>query len=66
MVFGGLVGRAEIWIDGERAATKQGFGNASMEIALRPGSTARVVTILVESEPGVPGGLAQPVSVRDN
>lgn len=66
LMFGGIVGRAEVWIDGKQAAVKQGYADAPMQIAVPPGSTDRVVTILVESEPGVSGGLSRPVSLSDN
>jgi beta-galactosidase len=64
--FGGIVGRAEIWLDGKQVADKPGYGEAAMSVPLPPGSAERIVTLLVENEPGRPGGLARPVAVADN
>lgn len=64
--FGGLVGRAEVWMDGKQVAVKADARDAPLEIAVPPGSAGHIVTILVESEPGMPGGLSQPASVSDN
>jgi beta-galactosidase len=64
--FGGIVGRAEIWLDGKRVADKQGYGEATLEAPLPPGGGERIVTLLVENEPGRPGGLSRPVAVADN
>jgi beta-galactosidase len=64
--FRGIVGRAEIWLDGKRVADKPGYDEAALELPLPPGNAERVVTLLVENEPGRPGGLSKPVLVSDN
>nr|WP_294814210.1 beta-galactosidase GalA [uncultured Sphingomonas sp.] len=66
LVLGNVIGRAEIWIDGRQAAVKQGHAAAPVEAPLPPGNAERVVTILVESEPGVTGGLSGPAFVKNN
>jgi beta-galactosidase len=66
LTFGGIIGRAELWLDGKRVADKPGYGEAAMSVPLSPGSAERIVTLLVENEPGRAGGLARPVAVADN
>ena len=61
--FGGLLGKAEVWIDGKLAATKSEFQNAPLEAPFPPGKGKRPVRILFESEGGKPVGLTAPVSV---
>ena len=64
--FGGIVGRAEVWLDGKQVADKPGYGDSAMDVPLSPGSAERIVTLLVENEPGKPGGLSRPVAVADH
>jgi beta-galactosidase len=66
LVFGGVVGRAEIWIDGKQAAVKQDYADRPVEIPLPPGNAERIVTILVERAVAAPGGLSRPAIVKDN
>jgi beta-galactosidase len=61
--FGGLLGKAEVWIDGKLAATKSEFQNAPLEAPFLSGKGKRPVRILFESEGGKPVGLTAPVSV---
>ena len=64
--FGGIIGRAEIWLDGRQVANKPGYDEAALAIALPPGNGERIVTLLVENEAAKPGGLVQPVAVADH
>ncbi|WP_427967904.1 beta-galactosidase GalA [Altererythrobacter sp.] len=61
--FGGIVGRAEIWLDGRKVAAKPEFAEAPLELALPAGEEEHVVTLLVESRPGLVGGLSRPATV---
>jgi beta-galactosidase len=61
--FGGIVGRAEIWLDGRKVAEKPDFTEASLDVAVPASSEEHVVTLLVESRPGLIGGLSQPATV---
>ena len=61
--FGGIVGRAEIWLDGRKVAEKLGFVEAPLDVTVPAGSEEHVVTLLVESRPGLIGGLSQPATV---
>ena len=64
--FRGIVGRAEIWLDGKRVAEKPGYDEAALEVPLPPGNAERALTLLVQNEPGKPGGLSKPAFVSDN
>ena len=61
--FGGLLGKAEVWIDGKLVATKSEFQNAPLAALFPPGKGKRSVRILFESEGDKPVGLTAPVSV---
>jgi beta-galactosidase len=61
--FGGLLGKAEVWIDGKLAATKSEFQNAPLEAPFPSGKGKRPVRILFETEGDKPLGLTAPVSV---
>ena len=61
--FGGLLGKAEVWIDGKLVATKSEFENAPLLAPFPPGSGRRPVRVLFESEGGKPVGFTSPVSV---
>jgi beta-galactosidase len=56
--FAGIQGRAEVWVDGVLLARKIDFEPGTLEMRLPAGSGERRVTVLVESEPGQPAGLA--------
>ena len=61
--FGGLLGKAEVWIDGKLVATKSEFGTAPLLAPFPPGSGRRPVRVLFESEGERPVGFTSPVSV---
>ena len=61
--FGGLLGKAEVGIDGKLAATKLEFQNAPLEDLFPPGKGNRPVRILFESDGEKPVGFTAPVSV---
>jgi alkaline phosphatase/alkaline phosphatase D len=61
--FGGLLGKAEVWIDGKLVATKSEFENAPLLAPFSPGSGRRPVRVLFESEGEKPVGFTSPVSV---
>ncbi|MCX8497696.1 MAG: DUF4982 domain-containing protein [Akkermansiaceae bacterium] len=60
--FGGLLGKAEVWIDSKLAATKSEYENAPLVAPFAPGNSMRSVRILFESDGGKPLGLTAPVS----
>jgi beta-galactosidase len=64
LVFQGITGRAEIWLDGACIGEKADAPEAGLTVELPPGEGARILTVLVETRTGVPAGLSQPVSVR--
>lgn len=61
--FGGIIGRAEVWLDGRKAAVKPDFDEAPLELVVPAGSGEHVVTLLVESRPGQTAGLSRPAMV---
>ncbi|NDG70483.1 MAG: DUF4982 domain-containing protein [Proteobacteria bacterium] len=61
--FGGLLGKAEVLIDGKLVATKSEFENAPLVAPFPPGSGRRSVRILFESAGEKPVGFGAPVSV---
>ena len=65
VVFEGLAGRAEFWLDGERVGTKDTFESAPFSIELPPGEGERMLNVLVESrKSGEPAGLGGVVTVE--
>ncbi len=63
LAFRGILGKAEVWIDGKLAATKPDFENALLVAPFPPGNTKRSVRILFESEADKPVGFTAPISV---
>jgi len=61
--FGGLLGKAEVWIDGKLVATKSEFENALLVAPFQPGSGRRLVRVLFESDGEKSVGFTAPVSV---
>jgi beta-galactosidase len=65
IVFGRLGGRAEIWLDGSRAAIKADPGIGRVVLPLPPGDRDHVVTILFDAPAGSPPfGIAGTVDVE--
>ncbi|WP_447726105.1 beta-galactosidase GalA [Sphingomonas koreensis] len=65
IIFTEVVGRAEIWLDGQRVAEKTDLTPGPIEVPLAAGERRRKLTVLVEAEPGKPSGLAKLVAVRE-
>ncbi len=63
LAFRGLLGKAEVWIDGQLAATKSTYEDAPFAAPFPAGSKTRSVRILFESEGDKPVGFTAPVSV---
>ena len=60
--FSSVVGRAQLWIDGLKSATKDAAVPAPLVATLAPGGP-RDVVLIVEADPGQPGGIAGRVVV---
>ena len=60
--FTSVVGRAHLWIDGMKSATKDAAAPAPLVATLAPGGP-RDVVLIVEADPGQPGGIAGRVVV---
>ena len=63
LAFRGILGKAEVWIDGKLAATKSEFDDAPLVAPFPPGNTRRSVRILFESDADKPVGFTAPISV---
>ncbi|MDF0486520.1 beta-galactosidase GalA [Sphingomonas sp. H39-1-10] len=59
----GVIGRAELWVDGVRLATKADRAEAPIVVPLPAGDQERVVTLLLEADAGEAAGLSRGVSV---
>ncbi|RMB54927.1 beta-galactosidase [Sphingomonas sp. PP-CE-3A-406] len=61
--FAGVIGRAELWVDGQRVATKSDPAEAAMVAPLPAGEQERVVTLLLQADAGEATGLSRSVAV---
>jgi beta-galactosidase len=64
IVFRSLSGRAEVWVDGERLAQKAEVGEGWLRVELSPKVGERILTVLIETRPGVSAGLSGAISVE--
>jgi beta-galactosidase len=62
--FAGIAGRAEIWLDGKLAGTKEDFADKPFEIALPAGEGARTLSLRLETQPDQPAGLSGIVTIE--
>ena len=62
--FAQLGGRAEVWLDGEKLATKTTAAPAPFKVKLPPGEGPRTVTLRIPVAPGKPVGPGGVVEVR--
>ena len=63
LAFRGILGKAEVWIDGKLAATKAEFDDPPLVAPFLSGNTNRSVRILFESDADKPVGFTAPISV---
>ncbi|KQN27012.1 beta-galactosidase [Sphingomonas sp. Leaf34] len=61
--FAGVIGRAELWVDGQHLATKSDPAEATMVATLPAGEQERVVTLLLQADAGEATGLSRGVAV---
>lgn len=61
--FAGVIGRAELWVDGQRVASKNDAAEAAMVATLPAGEQERVVTLLLQADAGEATGLSRSVAV---
>ena len=64
LIFAGIAGRAELWIDGGRVATKTRAATGAIEAAVAPGTAPRHVVLIVDADPGGPSGIVGRVTLR--
>jgi len=63
IVFAGIAGRAELWIDGRRLASKTDAATAPMTAALPAGTGERAVVLIIETAAGQPSGIVARVTI---
>ena len=64
LTFKKLEGKAAIWMDGKLLGQKTDFAAAPLSVPVPPSDAERVVTVVIESEPGKPAGLAAVVTMN--
>jgi beta-galactosidase len=63
IAFDAVGGRAELWIDGNRIAVKDGTDTAPLRASIGPGAGPLIVALLVYAPAGQPSGILGPVAV---
>lgn len=61
--FATIVGRAELWIDGQRVATKTDLAPGELSANVAAGTGARQIALLIEAEAGAGSGILGPVTL---
>jgi beta-galactosidase len=64
LVFNDMVGKAQIWIDGELVAEKTDTNKQSLSVKLLSGEADRDIAVLFEAKPGSKAGIGGPVFVK--
>ncbi|MCU6454322.1 DUF4982 domain-containing protein [Sphingomonas sp. A2-49] len=64
IAFAAIAGRADLWIDGRKVATKTDAHEGPIEAALPAGAGERIVALIVQPEPGQPSGIVGRVVIR--
>lgn len=65
LVFASITGPAEVWVDGKKAGGKTSPAPGRLSVALAPGEGERTVSVLVENQDVVQGGLGGIVYVEE-
>ncbi len=63
IIFKNLTGKAEIWLNQQKIATKTGLGAADFEVVIPPGMKSCELNVLIEAEAGIRAGLGGIVTV---
>jgi beta-galactosidase len=63
LVFSGITGRAQLWVDGRMVARKDSIEHGTLHADLAPGAQTRVISLLLEAQPGQSAGLDKGVTV---
>jgi beta-galactosidase len=64
LVLRDLVGKAQVWVDGELAGEKNDAARQTFSVQLSPGNRERAVDIVIEALPGSQAGLGGKVTVE--
>ena len=63
IVFQSISGKAEVWLDHKFLGTKESFEASPLRVQIPPGEGPRVLTLLIQTTPGVAAGLGGTVHV---
>ena len=64
LVFSDLVGKAQVWVDGELVGEKNDPQRQTLSVRLPPGDEERAIDVLIEAPPGSQAGLGGTVTVE--
>ncbi|MFN3435639.1 MAG: beta-galactosidase, partial [Sphingomonas sp.] len=64
LAFAAVAGKAELWVDGRRVATKTAAAPGPIEAMLPPAPGERVIALIVETQAGTASGIVGPVTLR--
>ena len=64
ITFGGIAGKAEVWLDGVKIGGKPHPKTAPLTVPLPAGNELHTLNVLIETEDKKPGGLTAPVRVE--
>ena len=65
IVMKGVVGKAEIWLDGKLIKNKTSFEKQDLKISIPASEGERQISVLIEGEQGKSGGLDGKVTVHE-
>jgi beta-galactosidase len=63
IAFDAVGGRAELWIDGIRAAVKESLDTTPLSAPIAPGTGPRIVALLINAPASRPSGIRDPVAI---
>ncbi|MEO8616583.1 MAG: beta-galactosidase GalA [Luteolibacter sp.] len=62
--FSEITGKADVWLDGKRVASKEAFEPGPLIVALPAGEGTRTLSLLIETKTGEPAGMDRIVTVE--
>lgn len=63
LAFSGIIGRAQLWIDGQMVARKDTLAEGPLHASLPAGDQTRIITLMMEADAGQAVGLSKGVTV---
>ena len=62
--FGGIRGKAEVWVNGKLVGKKDTYAPAPLDLPLPAGTGKREINVIVEAEPGQGSGIEGHVTIE--